>query len=120
MCPVRVIPPNQKKDQNNSVPFDEITFGPISPGENKIPSAPDNQTLFQTWVVPNDSSPFMPAYKSPNDPVNNPSHYLAGGIETKDFIRAKLSKDGWEGYCRGNVLKYVSRIGLKGFVAVTG
>ena len=49
-----------------------------------------------------------------SDPVNRPAHYTQGGIETRDFIKAKLSKEGWEGYCRGNTIKYLSRLGMKG------
>lgn len=43
------------------------------------------------------------------DPVNNPPHYTAGGIETIDFIEAKKL-----GYNLGNVVKYITRSGLKG------
>lgn len=43
------------------------------------------------------------------DPVNHPSHYKTGGIETISFIRAKLTKDEFIGYCMGNVLKYTTR-----------
>lgn len=43
------------------------------------------------------------------DMVNHPPHYKSGGIETIDFIEAK-SLD----YHLGNVVKYVSRAGLKG------
>ena len=46
--------------------------------------------------------------------VSHPSHYCDGGIETIDFIRAKLTKDEFVGYCKGNVLKYTSRAGKKG------
>lgn len=42
------------------------------------------------------------------DPIK-PSHYNVGGIETIDYIKAKLGKAGYEGYCLGNILKYVSR-----------
>ena len=42
------------------------------------------------------------------DPVNNPPHYTAGGIETIDFIEAKGL-----GFNLGNVVKYVSRAGRK-------
>lgn len=48
------------------------------------------------------------------DNVNSPRHYTAGGIETIDYIRAKLSPEQFRGYCLGNVLKYVSRADLKG------
>lgn len=41
------------------------------------------------------------------DNVNNPSHYTAGGIETLDYIKAKV-KD-YPSYAVGNILKYVSR-----------
>lgn len=43
------------------------------------------------------------------DPVNNPSHYTDGGIETIDFIEAK----GFD-YHLGNAVKYISRAGKKG------
>jgi hypothetical protein len=48
------------------------------------------------------------------DMVNSPPHYTAGGIETIDFIKAKLSDEGYRGYLQGNLLKYASRIGKKG------
>jgi len=43
------------------------------------------------------------------DMVNQPPHYTAGGIETIDYIEAKGLN-----YHLGNVVKYVSRAGLKG------
>lgn len=49
------------------------------------------------------------APKTSEDLVNHPPHYKAGGIETIDFIEAKGL-----GYHLGNVVKYVSRAGLKG------
>lgn len=45
--------------------------------------------------------------KQNTDNVNNPSHYTAGGIETLDYIKAKI-KD-YPSYAAGNILKYVSR-----------
>ena len=51
-----------------------------------------------------------------NDPVNNPAHYTAGGIETIDFIQEKLMPEEYGGYCKGNVIKYVSRSLHKGGV----
>jgi len=48
-----------------------------------------------------------------NDPVNHPDHYTVGGIETIDFIQAKLSPEEFAGYCRGNMLKYIARAGHK-------
>jgi len=39
----------------------------------------------------------------------NPDHYKTGGIETIDFIRAKLTGEQFKGYLAGNVIKYLSR-----------
>lgn len=39
----------------------------------------------------------------------NPDHYMTGGIETIDFIKAKLTKEQFRGYLAGNVIKYLSR-----------
>jgi prolyl-tRNA editing enzyme YbaK/EbsC (Cys-tRNA(Pro) deacylase) len=50
----------------------------------------------------------------PADNVNHPSHYKVGGIETIDFIEAKLTPEEFRGYLRGNMLKYLSRAGSKG------
>jgi hypothetical protein len=48
-----------------------------------------------------------------SDPVNHPPHYMTGGIETLDVIRAKMSQDRFEGYLMGNVLKYLLRCEYK-------
>lgn len=47
------------------------------------------------------------------DMVNQPPHYKVGGIETIDYIQAKLTPEQFEGYCIGNALKYISRAGYK-------
>ena len=47
------------------------------------------------------------------DMVNHPAHYTSGGIETIQYIKAKLSPEEYVGYLRGNIVKYTSRIGLK-------
>lgn len=43
----------------------------------------------------------------------NPDHYKVGGIETIEYLQAKLSPEEFRGYCRGNALKYLSRAGHK-------
>lgn len=43
----------------------------------------------------------------------NPAHYKQGGIETFDYIRAKLTSPELDGYLKGNIIKYVSRERLK-------
>lgn len=47
------------------------------------------------------------------DIVNHPAHYTHGGIETIDFIQAKLTPEEFRGYLKGNILKYGSRLGHK-------
>ena len=47
------------------------------------------------------------------DMVNQPPHYKIGGIETIDFIKAKLTPDEFRGYLKGNVFKYLTRAGHK-------
>jgi len=59
---------------------------------------------------------YVPLALDAGDAVNAPAHYTEGGIETIDFIRAKLSHEQFKGYCRGNALKYLSRAELKGGV----
>lgn len=39
----------------------------------------------------------------------NPDHYKVGGIETIDYIQAKLSPEQYKGYLLGNIIKYTSR-----------
>ena len=51
--------------------------------------------------------------KTVNDAVHHPEHYCDGGIEVIDYIRAKLTKEEFIGYCKGNALKYISRAGKK-------
>lgn len=43
----------------------------------------------------------------------NPNHYKTGGIETFDYMQAKLTSHELDGYMKGNIIKYVSRERLK-------
>jgi hypothetical protein len=54
------------------------------------------------------------AQQMEHDMVNLPPHYQAGGIETIDYIEAKLTAEQFTGYCLGNALKYLSRANKKG------
>lgn len=54
----------------------------------------------------------LPLEKAPKgliDDVNHPNHYTQGKYEVIDYIEDKLNKEELQGYCVGNVLKYVSR-----------
>ena len=49
-----------------------------------------------------------------SDPVHKPSHYTTGNIETADAIESSMSPEAWEGYLKGNILKYLWRYPYKG------
>lgn len=61
--------------------------------------------VIESYPVPDNISYWEPA----TDNVTNPSHYTNGNIETIDYLKDTLSKEQYEGFCRGNVLKYLSR-----------
>jgi hypothetical protein len=52
-------------------------------------------------------------YTIKKDVVNKPQHYTFGGIETIDYLQAKLTAEQFEGYLLGNILKYTSRYSHK-------
>ena len=63
--------------------------------------------------------PWLTKEKAPvlqEDVVNHPSHYTDGGIETIEAIEAQLSQEEYEGYLRGNCVKYLWRWKHKGGV----
>ena len=41
--------------------------------------------------------------------VNHPNHYCQGGIECIKAIEASMPPEGFQDYCKGNVLKYIWR-----------
>ena len=44
-----------------------------------------------------------------SDPVNHPSHYASGGIECIEAIKASMTQEAFNGYLKGNILKYLWR-----------
>lgn len=43
------------------------------------------------------------------DVINHPAHYTGGRVECIDAIEAAVGPAGFEGYCVGNVIKYIFR-----------
>ncbi len=74
------------------------------------------QHLLEKDVHTNDLVLRRPAVVPKSDNVSHPSHYTFGDIEVIDYIRDKLTPTEFQGYCEGNVLKYVSRWRHKGGV----
>lgn len=63
-----------------------------------------------------DACPIDIPVTKPEDQVNHPSHYTSGGIECIEAIKASMIPDGFQDYCKGNVLKYIWRWRHKGGV----
>lgn len=55
-----------------------------------------------TGLIPNQNINF-------DDTPIKPNHYQIGGIEVFDYMEAKMTHEQFEGFCLGNILKYVSR-----------
>jgi len=47
------------------------------------------------------------------DKVNHPKHYNRGGIECIDAMKSCMSDEEIIGFCKGNVIKYLWRLGAK-------
>lgn len=43
----------------------------------------------------------------------NPNHYKEGGIEVIDILKAKLTPEEFQGFLKGNIVKYTLRARLK-------
>lgn len=52
---------------------------------------------------------YNPNMNFENDPVNKPAHYANRKYEVIDVIADNLTPEMYEGYCAGNVQKYLSR-----------
>lgn len=50
-----------------------------------------------------------PELSSKNNPIEHPNHYCQGGIECIKAIEASMSPEGFQDYCKGNVMKYIWR-----------
>lgn len=75
-------------------------------GEEGSACKPDDGYFCTGWIEK----------KVQKDAVNHPDHYTQGGIECIDCIKASMSKEGFEDYCKGNVIKYLHRWRFKGGV----
>ena len=56
----------------------------------------------------------IPLPKSIEDIVNNPPHYNKHGIECIEAIKASMTDEEYQGYLKGNTLKYMWRYSYKG------
>ena len=69
------------------------------------------KVIEDTYELPIDDM-FVDDY-TPSDPVS-PNHYeIMSQVEVIDIIEAGLTKDQFQGYCRGNIIKYQLRANKK-------
>ena len=71
---------------------------------------PENEPM-DTWTkfAHTANGPMKMADNSEPDMVNHPNHYCQGGIECIKAIEASMTPEGFQDYCKGNVLKYLWR-----------
>lgn len=53
-------------------------------------------------------------YTKDFDVVNNPSHYNTGAVECIDAIEESMTPEAFQGYLKGNTIKYLWRYNYKG------
>lgn len=73
----------------------------------------DYEKCIRCDKLPRDELPLMRCYEpemeGKPDNVNHPGHYCQGGIECIKAIEASMTPEEFQGYCKGNVMKYVWR-----------
>ena len=60
------------------------------------------------------SEPYEFDEETKEDVVNNPNHYNTGSIECIEGIQASMSEEAFNGYLKGNCMKYLWRYDYKG------
>lgn len=55
-----------------------------------------------------------PTKERPMKPeTSHQDYYDKGGIEVRQYLRAKLTDEEYKGFCKGNIIKYISRARYK-------
>jgi len=65
------------------------------------------------WLKDDDRKEYL-EYPSVDDPVESPVHYNTGSVECIEAIKASMSDTEFEGYLKGNAMKYLWRYAYKG------
>ena len=92
-----------------------------APDGRKMASATDEQRMVEPVVLSlvnmleeqMNTKEFEDTYESA-DMVNSPAHYMHGGIETIELIKAFLTPEEWRGYLKGTLYAYRDRAPYKG------
>lgn len=90
--------------------FNELTGEKISEEPDDMPEDVIESLVTTAFEQPDDSnrSIYTPVTETV-DNVNHPAHYKHGEIETLDIIRMSLTAEEFQGFLKGNVLKYQIR-----------
>jgi hypothetical protein len=99
----------RKKLKASATPDSLVKVQGVTMGKDDKTNLTDEQ---MSRLVFNATKPKIRMQRSIDD-VNHPPHYKIGGIETIDVIEAKLTPEEFRGYLKGNVVKYLTRIGYK-------
>ena len=99
----------RKKLKASATPDPLVKVQGVMMGKDDKTNLTDEQ---MSRLVFNATKPKVRMQRSIDD-VNHPPHYKIGGIETIDVIEAKLTPEEFRGYLKGNVVKYLTRIGYK-------
>jgi len=99
----------RKKLKASATPDSLVKVHGVTMGKDDKTNLTDEQ---MSRLVFNATKPKVRMQRSIDD-VNHPPHYQIGGIETIDVIEAKLTPEEFRGYLKGNVVKYLTRIGYK-------
>lgn len=97
----------EQQEQRESAERLAAGVGGISASDIIVDDPYAGYRSFSDWVL---HSPML----ADEGVVDQPPHYTTGGMEAIDVIKAKLTPEEYQGYLKGNVLKYVMRANYKG------
>lgn len=78
----------------------------------EVPKRAIDESLMQVYLDMADAE--LNPFDDDEDVVNSPNHYNNGSIECIEGIQAAMSTEAFEGYLKGNCMKYLWRYDYKG------
>lgn len=78
----------------------------------EVPKRAIDESLMQVYLDMADAE--LNPFDDEEDVVNNPDHYNTGSIECIEGIQASMSAEAFNGYLKGNCMKYLWRYDYKG------
>lgn len=100
-----------KKHEEQEMPQTNCSYAEVE-NERTICTNPDNDKDYGeicTEIRHKSTNNYICNYHSKSDTVIHPSHYCQGGIECIKAIEASMTPEEFQGYCKGNVIKYCWR-----------